>query len=130
MNLYGSRRYSKMDQVRLVEDSLHVILTITRIILKISSLCLMEIKNNFENQSKIVSNLFHDTLPVWLETNTPILQKPINWFICIWTEWFLYHGNIGLNPFHATGLFLYLPKTSENYRFSDAFRGYRKRPVP
>ena len=63
MNLYGSRRYSKMDQVRLVEDSLHVILTITRIILKISSLCLMEIKNNFENQSKIVSNLFHDTLP-------------------------------------------------------------------
>ena len=64
MNLYGSRRYSKMDQVRLVEDSLHVILTITRIILKISSLCLMEIKNNFENQSKIVSNLFHDILPV------------------------------------------------------------------
>ena len=53
-----------MDQVRLVEDSLHVILTITRIILKISSLCLMEIKNNFENQSKIVSNLFHDILPV------------------------------------------------------------------
>ena len=73
MNLYGSRRYSRMDQVRFVEASLCVILTITRIILKISSLCLMEIKNNFENQSKVVSNLFHDILPVWLEANTPIL---------------------------------------------------------
>ena len=33
------------------------------------------------------------------------------------------------NPFHATGLFLYLLKTSENLWFSDVFRGYRKRPV-
>ena len=33
------------------------------------------------------------------------------------------------NPFHATGLFLYPLKTSENQRFSDVFRGYRKRPV-
>ena len=37
-------------------------------------------------------------------------------------------GNL-LNPFHATDLFLYPRKTSENLRFSDVFRGYRKRPV-
>ena len=34
-----------------------------------------------------------------------------------------------LNPFHATGFFLYLLKASENLWFSDVFRGYRKRTV-
>ena len=34
-----------------------------------------------------------------------------------------------MNPFHATGLFLYPLKTSGNHRFSDVFSGYRKRPV-
>ena len=34
-----------------------------------------------------------------------------------------------VNPFHATGLFLYPLKISENQRFSDAFRGYRKSPM-
>ena len=34
-----------------------------------------------------------------------------------------------LNPFHATGLFLYHLKTSENQRFSDIFWEYRKRPM-
>ena len=34
-----------------------------------------------------------------------------------------------INLFHATGLFLYPLKTSENQRFLDIFRGYRKRPV-
>ena len=34
-----------------------------------------------------------------------------------------------INPFHATGLFWYPLKTSENLWFSDVFRGYRKRPV-
>ena len=33
------------------------------------------------------------------------------------------------NSFHATGLFLYLLKTSENLWFSDVFRRYRKRPM-
>ena len=33
------------------------------------------------------------------------------------------------NPFHATGLFLYFLKTSENLWFSNAFRGYRNRPL-
>ena len=31
------------------------------------------------------------------------------------------------NSFYAAGLFLYPLKTSENYRFSDVFGGYRKR---
>ena len=34
-----------------------------------------------------------------------------------------------VNPFHATGLFRYPLKTSENQRFPDMLRGYRKRPV-
>ena len=34
-----------------------------------------------------------------------------------------------LNPFHVTGLFLYSLKTSEYLRFSDVFKGYRKRQV-
>ena len=34
-----------------------------------------------------------------------------------------------VNTFHATGLFLYPLKTSENLWFSDVFEGYRKRLV-
>ena len=34
-----------------------------------------------------------------------------------------------VKPFHATGLLLYPPKTPENQKFSDIFKGYRKRPV-
>ena len=34
-----------------------------------------------------------------------------------------------INPFYATGFFRYPLKTTENQRFSDVFRGYRKRPV-
>ena len=34
-----------------------------------------------------------------------------------------------LNPFHATGTFLYHLKTSENQRFFDVFRGYRKKSL-
>ena len=34
-----------------------------------------------------------------------------------------------INPFHATGLFRYPLKISQNQMFSDVFRGYRKRPV-
>ena len=33
------------------------------------------------------------------------------------------------NPFHATDIFLYPLKTSENLWFSDVFRGVRKSPV-
>ena len=34
-----------------------------------------------------------------------------------------------LNPFQVTGLFLYFLKASEKKRFSDVFRGYKKRGV-
>ena len=34
-----------------------------------------------------------------------------------------------INPFHATGIFRYPLKTSENLWFSDVFRGYQKMPV-
>ena len=33
------------------------------------------------------------------------------------------------HPFLVAGLFLYPLKTEENLKFSDVFRGYRKRPV-
>ena len=33
------------------------------------------------------------------------------------------------NLFHVIGLFLYPLNISENQKFSDAFRKYRKRPV-
>ena len=36
---------------------------------------------------------------------------------------------LSFNLLHATSLFLYPLKTSENQMFSDVFRGYRKRPV-
>ena len=35
-----------------------------------------------------------------------------------------------ISPFCTIGLFLYPLKTSENKRFSDVFRWYRKRPMP
>ena len=34
-----------------------------------------------------------------------------------------------INPYNVTCLILYLLKVSENLRFSDVFRGYKKRPV-
>ena len=37
--------------------------------------------------------------------------------------------NTRFDTFHATGLVLYPRKTSENQRFSDILRKYRKRPV-
>ena len=35
----------------------------------------------------------------------------------------------GVDPFNATGFFLYPLKTSENLWYSNVYRGYRKRPV-
>ena len=42
---------------------------------------------------------------------------------------FMLLAMIEVNPFHATDLFWYLLKTSENQRFSDIFRRYQKRSV-
>ena len=38
------------------------------------------------------------------------------------------HPNL-ISPFHATGLFLYPLKTSENQKFSDVSRGFKKRSM-
>ena len=46
------------------------------------------------------------------------------------TKFVLYFTfNTFTNAYHATGLLLYLLKTSGNQRFFDVFRGYKKRPV-
>ena len=58
--------------------------------------------------------------------NYSILRHPIYWNIRLFRTRIC---QLLLNPFHANGLILYLLKTSENQRFSDVFRGYRKRPV-
>ena len=42
---------------------------------------------------------------------------------------YIFQGYFPFNPFSATSLFLYPLKTSENLGFSNAFRGYRKKPV-
>ena len=47
-----------------------------------------------------------------------------NWITCIDKKLL---RNIYTYQFHANDLFLYPLKTSENQRFSDVFRGYRKR---
>ena len=79
-------------------------------------------------------------------TEVLIIQKPVQWtgFHMIRTSaikelidlywksvgWFLYEWTTILkwiNPLHATGLFRYLLKTSEDLLFSDVFRRYRKR---
>ena len=55
------------------------------------------------------------------------LQPVVPDIFSIFLEQLLFRSLI--DPFHATGLFIYPLKTSENQRFSDVFRGYRKRPV-
>ena len=66
-------------------------------------------------------NLFNINIPIYRNQSFDLLNKTI--------DWFLYGGAFVVNPFDATGLFLYPLKTSENQRFSDLLRGYRKRPV-
>ena len=69
-----------------------------------------------------------------------LVFKNLSYRRCLRLEdFFIPLGNQGLwrslthfkvfNPFHATGLFLFPLKTSENQRFSDVLRGYRKRSV-
>ena len=43
--------------------------------------------------------------------------------LCAIRRYCLRFATYSLNPFHATGLFLYPMKTLENQRFSDVFRG-------
>ena len=51
------------------------------------------------------------------------IQRDQTYFHCYCSENFL------INSFHAAGIFVYTLITSENQRFSDVFRAYRKRPV-
>ena len=52
-------------------------------------------------------------------------------FICALHSYCILHlaSDIDYNFFHTTDLFQYPLKASENQRFSDVFRVYRKRPV-
>ena len=68
--------------------------------------------------------------------STDLWSKSIDWFLY---DRGLRHERVkssqeqstisGINPFHATGLFLNPLKTSENIWFSYVFKDYRKRPV-
>ena len=40
--------------------------------------------------------------------------------------WYTTYVGITTNPDHFTGLFSYPLKTSENQRFSDVFKGYKR----
>ena len=50
-------------------------------------------------------------------------------YAVIYTQYSHIILNQVLNPFHAIGLFLYPLKASQNQRFLDVFKGYRKRLV-
>ena len=56
-------------------------------------------------------------------------------FCWVWADFYFSNfqsctkNQFSINPFIATMIFLYPLKTSENQRFSDVFRGYRKRQV-
>ena len=54
--------------------------------------------------------------------------KPVRSLIVIWVTAtkLIYLSSNSINPFYATGLFLYLPKTSENLWFSDNFTGLER----
>ena len=79
-----------------------------------------------------ILNLFQSSVACHIETSHLICSE--NNLICSENQMngFLIKCNTGLKwvkPFHATGLFLYLLKTSENQTASDVLRGYRKRPL-
>ena len=57
-----------------------------------------------------------DTGMKWINSLTTIFFSKIetNQLICKLIEWFLYDENTKIDPFHATDLFPYHLKTSEN----------------
>ena len=63
-----------------------------------------------------------------LPTIYPLCEIIKNTRFYLVTEFPRFGLNIGINPSHVTGPFLYFLET-ENQRFSDVFRGYRKRPA-
>ena len=70
--------------------------------------------------------------PLYINMSTCILWLvSLHLLILIWTYFHLPDKVllIWFSPFHATDLFWYSLKTSENLWFSDVFRGYQKRSV-
>ena len=64
---------------------------------------------------ELMKGLFYNTIHHWV------------WYCWVTHDKFLVHYRvIDVIPFHNTGLLLYPSKTSENLRFFDVFRGYRK----
>ena len=83
-----------------------------------------------------IFQIFFLSLSSWL---CAVLQAHLRHLYC---HFFFYYGNMyfytitkDINPFYATGLFLYLLKISEKVsgslfnKICRFFRGYRKRPV-
>ena len=84
---------------------------------------------NKGNGAKRSSDLFRGCKMGTLTKNSLISAKPTDvvWMTSIVR--FLQFFTTGCNQFHTACLFVYPLKTLENQRFSDVFRGYRKRPV-
>ena len=71
-------------------------------------------------------DLFWSWFQGWLD------ERICNFFKSFFNFWLLLHKKLNIiwncefvNPFYAKVLFLYLPNTLENQRFSDVFRVYR-----
>ena len=71
---------------------------------------------------------FDNTLFSWLKKSGEFGEFGSHKEIYKMIFW-VFLGN-DINPFFATGLFLYPLKISENLWIADVFRGYRKIPVP
>ena len=79
-----------------------------------SKLLKLVLKGRYPEFAKIL-----DRLQLYKNYTPPRISSGKFWKISPQNTW----------SFHATGLFLYPLKTSENHSFSDGLRGYRKRAV-
>ena len=70
---------------------------------------------------KVSRSVFIKNNEITIYISTEIIRKPT---IYIWKLSEKFYAKLSFNPFHATGLFLYLLKTSsENVRFLKMFSG-------
>ena len=98
--------------------------------------CLFSITLTYRTKHHLVTVLYISLLVILLKLRHAWASLTIsNWNMCVWVSFLdiylqaRYQNNLSINPFHATGLFLFPLKTLENLWFSDVFRGYRKRTV-
>ena len=99
-----------------------------------------EISNSFQTFFQALERLFHtssllDNAAV-LRPLTLFLNGHLHWFLfkvfhCIYrvSLVFLFFSMLNIKSNHAVSLILHPLKTSENQRFTDVFRGYKKKPV-